>query len=356
VEPTLAYISLVLTKGAYQGLCLTLGILMTFFFPKRMKGRNPVALRLFGLALMTEAASSFGVLINEVAGIHNLFLDKFGVLTGFIIIAEIGMTARALAEEKKPSWKDWLITLVPLTALFILDLTQDAIPSAYMLATAFAYSAIFAIWAGVKFYHYEKGLRDQVSDLKSRHISPMISALAMLILNQAMWMALPALHFPLSGNYIYTGLQTVCWTILAYVLVNHKALNAAPDSTGENGSAGPGTAGFEPSSQELYDLGERLQKLTAEDAFFLDPEIGRDQLAQKLQCPRALLSHYLSSELHTTFYDFINGLRIHHAQELIRKGATDMTQLATECGYESLSSFEKAFLRIAGCLPQKWKK
>ncbi|YCA13389.1 helix-turn-helix transcriptional regulator [Bacillus sp. AK128] len=53
---------------------------------------------------------------------------------------------------------------------------------------------------------------------------------------------------------------------------------------------------------------------------------------------------------------YINALRIEKAKEQLKRTNHGITSIAFECGFGSLSTFERAFKRIYHCSPQEFRK
>lgn len=70
--------------------------------------------------------------------------------------------------------------------------------------------------------------------------------------------------------------------------------------------------------------------------------------------------HYLSAVfhkyLHTTFHTVMNDYRISQAKRLLVAGGRTIADVAYECGYDSLVSFNRNFKRIVGVPPSEFRK
>jgi len=62
--------------------------------------------------------------------------------------------------------------------------------------------------------------------------------------------------------------------------------------------------------------------------------------------------------LNTTFYDYINSLRIEEQSLTLMREHPDYTleRIATESGFQSLSTFRRAFLKEKGVTPSEYRK
>lgn len=67
-------------------------------------------------------------------------------------------------------------------------------------------------------------------------------------------------------------------------------------------------------------------------------------------------SRYFKAHTNKTFSDFVAELRISLACKLLHKNDLSIIQIAHECGYRTLSNFNKKFKEIAGTNPLKYRK
>lgn len=67
-------------------------------------------------------------------------------------------------------------------------------------------------------------------------------------------------------------------------------------------------------------------------------------------------SRYFKARANKTFSDFVAELRIGLACKLLLNGDTSIVQIAYECGYKTLSNFNRKFKELIGISPLKYKK
>ena len=67
-------------------------------------------------------------------------------------------------------------------------------------------------------------------------------------------------------------------------------------------------------------------------------------------------SRYFKAHTNKTFSDFVAELRISQACKLLHKDDLSIIQIAHECGYRTLSNFNKKFKEITGSNPLKYRK
>ena len=57
-----------------------------------------------------------------------------------------------------------------------------------------------------------------------------------------------------------------------------------------------------------------------------------------------------------TVFENLTQIRIHHAANLLRLEAIPISQVATECGFESVSFFTQKFKQLIGMTPKKYSR
>lgn len=80
-----------------------------------------------------------------------------------------------------------------------------------------------------------------------------------------------------------------------------------------------------------------------------------DKLSRELFISRHHISHLFSEKIKIGFNDFINQLRVKDACKRMEKGER-ITQAALECGFSSIRTFNRAFLKEMGKSPTEYIK
>ncbi|MEZ6088733.1 MAG: helix-turn-helix transcriptional regulator [Pirellulaceae bacterium] len=57
----------------------------------------------------------------------------------------------------------------------------------------------------------------------------------------------------------------------------------------------------------------------------------------------------------TTWLEYVNVLRIRHAEILLKQADSKVTSVAFQCGFEDLTTFYRAFKRITGKNPSQMR-
>lgn len=78
------------------------------------------------------------------------------------------------------------------------------------------------------------------------------------------------------------------------------------------------------------------------------------EMSKKIHCSPSYLSRVFSEHTGVTISRKLRGLRVQKAKELLDSGEFNVTEVALEVGYNSLSHFAKAFKEEAGKLPSEY--
>jgi AraC-like DNA-binding protein len=116
-------------------------------------------------------------------------------------------------------------------------------------------------------------------------------------------------------------------------------------------------SGMTDAAQQL--IGERLARRAANEDDHLDSDTSLTDLAERIGTSPQLLSQYLNDVLGVNFFDYINGLRVLHVQNMMRTPASagqPLLDLAFGAGFNSRSTFNAAFKKMSGMAPSAWRK
>ena len=79
------------------------------------------------------------------------------------------------------------------------------------------------------------------------------------------------------------------------------------------------------------------------------------EIAREMGYDHRYLTNLMQRGLHTTFRQLLNEYRISHAKHLLISTNSPVEQIAGECGYESICSFNRNFKEIAGTTPTAYR-
>lgn len=116
----------------------------------------------------------------------------------------------------------------------------------------------------------------------------------------------------------------------------------------------------EPEPEELKlqqeaAFAERMYLLFEKEHVYLNPRLRLSELAMLLGTNRTYLSQYFNQNCESTFYDFVNDYRIHHAKLLLHSTDDTLETIARNSGFNSLSTFRRAFVQREGMSPIEFR-
>ena len=84
-------------------------------------------------------------------------------------------------------------------------------------------------------------------------------------------------------------------------------------------------------------------------------DITLDSVADALHINKYHLSRLFSSRLGIGFCEYINSLRVMRACELLKADNASVSEIAFAVGYNSIRTFNRAFLKITGVTPREYR-
>lgn len=84
--------------------------------------------------------------------------------------------------------------------------------------------------------------------------------------------------------------------------------------------------------------------------------ISVNDVAQDLHISRSTVSHIFSSRLSMSFCDYVNSLRLIDAEQLLKNKNYSVTEISYLCGFSTIRTFNRAFLKRHGVSPTEYRK
>lgn len=110
--------------------------------------------------------------------------------------------------------------------------------------------------------------------------------------------------------------------------------------------------------ENLLNIYLSIERLMKEEKLYREKDISLESIAAKLATNRSYVSKAINAYAENTFYNYINIYRVEEATAIL----SDITKeiplktLADELGYNSISSFYRAFQKETGCPPAKYRE
>ncbi|GGG43633.1 AraC family transcriptional regulator [Croceivirga lutea] len=103
--------------------------------------------------------------------------------------------------------------------------------------------------------------------------------------------------------------------------------------------------------------GERLQTVMNYVLEYYANPIKLEEVSNKVHMSKNAFCRFFKQRTNKTFFEFLSEVRIHHAkQKLITQLDKSVNQIALDCGFNSISNFNKQFKEITGKNPIYYRK
>ena len=107
-----------------------------------------------------------------------------------------------------------------------------------------------------------------------------------------------------------------------------------------------------PVESGFSELVERIRKLVSDEKLFLYPNLKVSDLATRLNSNRNYIYHAINVEMGTSFSDYINGLRVDYASQLLEeRPELSINDIMIKSGFTSSSAFYRNFKKFKGITP-----
>lgn len=88
---------------------------------------------------------------------------------------------------------------------------------------------------------------------------------------------------------------------------------------------------------------------------YLMPTLKISDVARQIGSNRTYVSNWFNRSRQSTFFSYVNQLRIKHACGLLNTTDMPLEAIAQESGFNSKSSFYRIFKNLKGCTPNEYR-
>ncbi len=276
-----------------------------------------------------------------------VFRDNY-ISNLLILIDMTAVTAGCsfVIELLNPGWFTPRRALVLVSPFLLFVAAYALFEAAWMMDTAFLFTACYALGFVVYMVYavrrYNRLLRENLSNVEYVHVRWLKWVAGMLAACLIVWI-ISCYHSSWVVDSCYQVMILILWVITLYYADRQRTPAIAPTTNGATKIASDHLLGAA--------LERKLTQLLDEERIWLNPQLTLSDLAAEVGTNRTYLSNYLNNTLHTNFYDYINGFRLKAALDKLNnpETATTMAELAETCGFNSISTFRRVFVRAMGC-------
>ena len=168
-------------------------------------------------------------------------------------------------------------------------------------------------------------------------------------------------HTTWLSEALYNIFSMALWTFLFLFSRRHRVVRILKPVENEDEQATEEIE--EPKSDDdvvshNYILAVRLEQKMSQDKLYLNPKLTITDVATAIGTNKTYLSDYLNNTLNTSFFDYINTFRINEACRIIEmmpeRGRKSMSVVSQKSGFNSLSSFNRYFVKLKGISPKSY--
>ncbi len=110
------------------------------------------------------------------------------------------------------------------------------------------------------------------------------------------------------------------------------------------------------SSDDVRQQALKINNSVTKEEWFLEPRFSLKELAKRMASNEAYISKAINQGLDTSFNNYINGLRVKCAQDLMQTTTLPLLTIALESGFNSKATFNRVFKDFTESTPSQYKK
>lgn len=212
---------------------------------------------------------------------------------------------------------------------------------------------------------YRGRLKDLFASTEGRELQWVVWFIVILSLSMLIFIPDLIFGFPVELTFIPLTLDVVLfWFLAVWGLRQMPAFNLEDEtrlrsqSKSFNSSIGR-TEKYEKSAltdRDMHRISQKIQNSMSEDKLFLDSNLSLRVLSDHIRVQSNYVSQTLNAYIGESFFDFVNRCRIEYAKPLLESSKDTVDNIAFDAGFNSRSSFYKAFKRETGLTPTAYKK
>jgi AraC-like DNA-binding protein len=260
----------------------------------------------------------------------------------------------------------WLQSAEAKTALFIAgELPAGIVPSTLALVTfilIFCWvvsSCLYLVATLRRLRDYRSKLRALYSNLEDRELRWLDWFVVSLV---TLWAVTTFMFVADNTGFGWVVVKELIYVLTACLLLFVMAFAPIAPPEAEIEEPAPSTDTSEPkyarsalTDAHAEQLATRIRSAMTQDALYLDPNLSLQKLSRHVGALPNQISQTLNEQIGSTFFDYIAHHRIEAAKPLILGGAANSLTVSLDVGFNSRSTFYKAFKRETGMTPKTYR-
>lgn len=346
----------------------TRGIVTLFFIMQAVslyKERNKsriLSMLFFGLACMAACYLKDIVLLFDVVKTST----RVSALISLVDMICIPIGTTLFIELARPNYITRTKAAVPFIIQLLFIPLFLVFPIREILLAAFIFAALQILYTLVTVIYYTVKYNTYIEENYSWHDNINVKWVRRTCIIYFLLYTGYALAFVRAtwlSDVFYNIFCLALWAILIHYTKRHEVVDVSEIEEEETADAEPPVTAAEEKTtakdEKIYEMiSLRLPQCMEQDKIYLNPKVSINDLALAVGTNKSYLSEYINHILDRTFYDYINDFRIREACAIINAmketGQITMTEVSQKSGFNSLSSFNRYFIKAKGMTPKKY--
>lgn len=319
---------------------------MTSWLFFRKGGRLSVIVACLMVILGAQCLMSMCFIFKDV------YLDPhyWTILTSLDLCAVpfYALILRELVRPGSVTWKTGVINILPFIVFPALYIAIGWYPLYLFTVVGCAiYGISYFIFTIINIRIYNRRLKEQYSFTENINLNWLKLILIFFLVLLAVWV-IDTMAIYSYLECVYLLMSMTMWMVIDYFIYKHEmemeSLNATQSEE-------------EPSAEPpMSELGAKIIRLFTEERIYLNPNLKISDVAAAVGSNRTYVSNYFNREAATTFYDYVNALRIECASTLLLETQDSIKVIAERAGYNSPQAFIRVFSKIKGISPSEFRQ
>lgn len=216
---------------------------------------------------------------------------------------------------------------------------------------------------------YRARLKDVFASTEGRELRWLVWLIVLLVLSALI--LIPDFLFGLPGPFALVPLfldLVLFWFLAVWGLRQKPGFAAVQpllaegvedEDAEESRDKGPGQSKYEKSAlsqSDMQRIAEKIEAAMSVDRLYLDADLSLGVLSRAISVQPNYVSQTLNGFLGSSFFDYVNQRRIEHAKPLLATTSEKVTSITYDVGFNSRSSFYKAFKQEMNLTPTAYRK
>ena len=261
-----------------------------------------------------------------------------------------------LMELTKPGWSSF-------RKLIVHELPFVIFPLLFFFTNVRLWYTVLVVWGAIygtatlilSFFfasQYNRQLKERFSYEENINLNWLRGIVVLFWIILLIWTISSFYNDKLADN-IYNIGALVLWMIVCYFVYKHESVldelcNFEQHET-DNDCDDVRSYQLQP------ELGEQVRTLFENEKLYLNPRLKLSDVACRVGSNRTYLSRFFNQTNGQTFYDYVNNMRVKHAERLLVSSNYPIAVIAEESGFNSVSTFRRVFISYHNCTPAEYR-